>query len=175
MSLLSRDQILGASDLAHEDIPVPEWGGTVRIRSLSGAERDEYENSLVQQVGNKQVTNARNARAKLVAMAAVGEDGQPVFTKADVIKLGSKNSAALQRLFDAACRLSGFTDEDVKELEEGFGDGPSGPSTSGSPSPSASPSENSSAAPVPANSPSTWPTNGTPAPSARAVPTTTQH
>lgn len=143
MTLLSKDQILGADDHHYEVVAVPEWGGEVRMRSLTGTERDAYEDSLTQQVGNKQIVNAKNARAKLVAMSAVTEDGRPMFDKADVIKLGSKNSAALQRLFDAACRLSGFSEEDMKELEEGFGDAPNGASTSGSPSPSGAPSPNS--------------------------------
>ena len=29
--ILNRDAILGAQDIPTEDIPVPEWGGSVRI------------------------------------------------------------------------------------------------------------------------------------------------
>jgi hypothetical protein len=143
VALLSADQILAAEDRTYEDVPVPEWGGEVRLRSLSGAERDEYEQGLVRQVGNKQVTDARNARAKLVALCAVNEDGSLLFTKAQVIKLGSKNAAALQRLFDVACRMNGFTEDDVRELEGNSEPAQSGPATSVSPSPSAAPSVNS--------------------------------
>jgi hypothetical protein len=145
VTLLSKDQILQADDHHHEVVSVPEWGGEVRMRSLTGTERDAYEGGLTRQVGNKQVVDAKNARAKLVALSAVNEDGTPLFATADVLKLGSKNSAALQRLFDAACRLSGFSEEDMKEMEEGFGSAPNGASTSGSPSPSAA-----------APSPSSW-------------------
>jgi hypothetical protein len=151
VTLLSKEAIFAADDHKYEIVPVPEWGGEVRMRSLTGTERDAYEDSLTQQVGNKQVVNARNARAKLVALSAINEDGTPLFDKADVIKLGSKNSAALQRLFDAACKLSGFSEEDVKELEEGFGGAPNGASTSASPSPLAAPSPNSWHAPTPAS------------------------
>lgn len=151
MTLLSKEAIFAADDHKYEVVPVPEWGGEVRMRSLTGTERDAYEDSLTQQVGNKQVVNARNARAKLVALSAINEDGSPLFDKADVLKLGGKNSAALQRLFDVACKLSGFSDEDVKELEEGFGGGPNGPSTSVSPSPSAAQLPNSWHAPTPAS------------------------
>lgn len=133
MTLLSKDQILQADDRKTEDVAVPEWGGTVRLRSLSGAERDEFENGIQQQVGNKQVINARNARAKLVALCAVDEAGQLLFSKADVIKLGSKSSLALQRVYDVACKMNGFTEEDMKDLTENFGEGPSESSTSVSP------------------------------------------
>jgi hypothetical protein len=44
-SYLTRDAILQAPDLQGEDVAVPEWGGTVRVRGLSGAQRDAYEAS----------------------------------------------------------------------------------------------------------------------------------
>lgn len=122
MSLLSRDQILGADDRTYEVVSTPEWGGEVRLRSLTGSERDEWESSMVRQVGNKTTYNVRNSRAKLIALSAVDGDGQPLFTKADVIKLGSKSAAPLDRLFAVCQRLSGISDEDVKEVEEGFGE-----------------------------------------------------
>ncbi|TDB88358.1 hypothetical protein E1264_11795 [Actinomadura sp. KC216] len=131
MSLLSREQILAADDRTYEVVACPEWGGDVRLRSLTGAERDEWENSMIRQVGKKQVANMRNARAKLVALSAVDGDGQLLFTPSDVIKLGSKNAAALDRLFETAQRLSGVTDEDMKEIEEGFGETQDEPSATG--------------------------------------------
>jgi hypothetical protein len=149
--LLSKDDIFGRDDRQYETVPVPEWGGSVRLRSLTGAERDEWEGSLLRQVGRKTQTDTRNMRAKLVQLSAVDENGQQLFGKGDVIKLGNMNAAALDRLFEACQRLSGLDDEDVKELEEGFGNGQSAPSTSASPSLSASPSANSWSAPVPAS------------------------
>lgn len=160
MSLLSADQILAADDRKYEVVPVPEWGGEVRLRSMSGSERDAYEDSLTNQVGNKQVVNARNARAKLVALCAVDENGKLLFGKDTVIKLGTKNSGALQRLFDVACRMNGFTEDDVKELEGNSDGGPSESPTSALPSPTDSPSMSSSNGSAPVASPSTWPTNG---------------
>ena len=151
MSLLSADQILAADDRKYEVVSVPEWGGDVRLRSLSGTELDEFENSMERIVGNKVLRDVRNARAKLIAMSAVDESGQPLFTKAHVIKLGSKSSAALQRLFDAVQRLSGITEKDMQEMEETFEPAPNGASTSASPPTSGPPSPNSWRAPQPAN------------------------
>jgi hypothetical protein len=54
-----------------------------------------------------------------------------------------RSSAALSRLFDVACRLSGITDDDVKDLEGNSEPAQSGPSTSASPSPSVALSPNS--------------------------------
>ena len=41
MSLLSAAEILAADDLPTEDVEVSEWNGTVRVRALTGAERDK--------------------------------------------------------------------------------------------------------------------------------------
>lgn len=130
--MLTRDQILSASDRPTEEVSVPEWGGTVLVRALSGAERDAYESGIVT-VSNSgtQRVNLANLRARLVAMACVDAEGKRLFSDEDAAALGDKSAAALERVFDAARRLSGLTEGDVEELAEGFGDAPSGGSTSG--------------------------------------------
>lgn len=129
--LLSREEILGADDRQTEDVAVPEWGGTVRVRALNGTERDAYEASLVRLRGDgtKQFTLA-NARARLVSLAVCDDKGERMFTEKDVNALGKKSATALHRVYEAAGRLSGLTDEDVAELTEDFDDAPSGDSTS---------------------------------------------
>lgn len=129
--LLSREQILGAEDRKTEDVAVPEWGGTVRVRGLSGIERDAYELSMVQlgADGSRQ-TRLDNLRGRLVAMACIDDEGNRIFTDADAHALGEKSAAALERVFDVARRLSGLTEDDVEELAEGFGGAPSDGSTS---------------------------------------------
>lgn len=131
MSLLSRDAILGADDRKTEDVAVPEWGGSVRVRSLSGAERDAFESHVVsvRSDGSKSV-NLRNVRAKLVSLSVVDEAGERLFSDADVDALGDKSAAALERVFDVARHLSGLSEDDIEELAEGFTDAPSDGSTS---------------------------------------------
>jgi hypothetical protein len=129
--LLSREQIIGADDRKTKDVPVPEWGGTVRVRGLSGRERDSYEASIVQvsSSGSRRVS-LENLRARLVSFACVDEEGNRLFSDDDVLALGDKSAAALERVFDEARKLSGLTEGDVEELAEGFGDAPNEPSTS---------------------------------------------
>lgn len=112
---LTRDQILSAPDLQTEDVEVGEWGGVVRVRGLTGAQRDAYEASIVKQVNGKPRMDMENMRAKLVALCIVDEAGNPLFTQADVEKLGQKSGAALQRVFEVAQRLSGLAPEAVEE------------------------------------------------------------
>lgn len=128
--LLTREAILEADDLDYEDVPVPEWGGTVRVKGLTGVERDRYESTLVEfrKDGSREMRLA-NARARLVALAVVDAGGKPVFGREDVKALGNKSAAALERVFAVAKRLAGLTDEDVEELTEDLDDDQSDGST----------------------------------------------
>lgn len=116
MKFLNRDDILGAQDLPTEDVHVPEWGGWVRVRGLTGAERDAFEAEIIQTRGRETHVNLRNIRAKLVARTIVDEEGKRIFGDADIHALGEKSARALQRVFEVAQRLSGLTDQDVEEL-----------------------------------------------------------
>lgn len=128
MALLSADEILAADDRRYEIVPVSEWGGEVRVRSLTGRERDNFELSLSD--GKKGETK-ENFRARLVALCAVDADGKPLFTnKQQVIMLGNKSVSALQRVFDKCNEMNGFSEQDVEELTEDFGAAPDGSSTS---------------------------------------------
>lgn len=119
--LLSKDDILKADDLKSEVVSVPEWGGDVRVRALSGTERDAYEASVMVQRGRDVTMNLRNARAKLVAVACVDGNGERLFDDGDVLALGRKSAAALARVFEVAQRLAGLTAEDVEELAKNSG------------------------------------------------------
>ncbi len=108
MSILAKDFILQASDIATEEVAIPEWGGTVKVRGLTGAERNEYEQSVVDADGRPCLTNAT---AKLVALGAVDCDGQRIFSPQDVTALGAKSAAPLERVAAAIMRLSGMSRE----------------------------------------------------------------
>ncbi len=131
MSYLTRDAILEAPDLSFEDVAVPEWGGVVRVRGLTGAERDAFEASVVERKGRETRMNMANLRARLAALAMVDAEGKRLFNDADVAALGKKSGAALHRVFEVAQRLSGITEADISELEKNSDSGQSEGSTSG--------------------------------------------
>ena len=110
--MLTRDQILQADDLPYEDVDVPEWGGAVRLRSLTGAERDAFETSIVQ--GNDR--NMRNIRARLVVLCIVDDEGNRVFKDNEAPALGKKSAKALDTLFAVAQKLNGLSNDDVDDL-----------------------------------------------------------
>ena len=112
---LSRDAILGANDRRIETVEIPEWGGTVRVRSLSGAERDALDLFWTSQTG---ATSPGNVRARFAAACIVDEEGNRVFGDDDVDALGAKDGAALDRVFDVILRLSRLREADIKALEK---------------------------------------------------------
>ena len=40
---LSKDEIFAAQDTTDLEVDVPEWGGSVRLRSMTGTQRSNYE------------------------------------------------------------------------------------------------------------------------------------
>lgn len=112
-----RDQILEASDLATEVVPVPEWGCSVTVATMSGAARDEWEQSLVTRTGAVATVNTANVRARLVAATVVDESGARVFSADDISRLGTKSSAALDRVCKVAQRLNGLTAADLEDAK----------------------------------------------------------
>lgn len=113
---LSKEAILAVNDVQFEDVAVPEWGGTVRVKSLSGSERDALEASMIEGKGKNANVNLANLRAKLVARSIVDGEGRRIFEDTDIAELGKKSAAALNRVYEVAQRLSGITQEDVDEL-----------------------------------------------------------
>lgn len=118
MALLTREAILKVHDIATSTVAVLEWGGEVLVRGLSGAERDAFENAMIQGRGKNRRMNLANLRARLVAIAVVDEQGNRLFTDADIAALGEKSAAALERVFDVARNLSGLSEKDVDELSK---------------------------------------------------------
>lgn len=131
MALLGRNQILDAKDLQTEDVPVPEWGGEVRIRMLTGEERDAYEASMVElKKDGSAKANRENVRARLLILCIVNEQGEQMFNRADIKLLGRKSAKALERVINKVNEMNGISEKDIEELAEGFDNAPSEDSTS---------------------------------------------
>jgi len=113
---LTKADILKAEDLDKEWVDVPEWGGGVYVRVLTGVERDNFESSVYVTKGRKTEINMQNMRAKLCAKCMVDENGKRLFDTKDVKVLGKKSGRALDRIFSVAQRLNGMTQKDIDDL-----------------------------------------------------------
>ena len=114
--MLNKEQILNADDLQIETVEVPEWSGSVCVRTLSGAERDSFEESLFTGIGKDRQTKMANVRARLCGLVICDEKGNRLFTAADIERLGKKSCRPLDRIYEVAQRLSGISDTDVEEM-----------------------------------------------------------
>ena len=113
---LSREDILNVDDIGdNEKIEVPEWGGHIFIRTITGKERDEWEyQRYVLNKGSEGV----NARASLVSLAVVNSNGKRLFAPEDVEALGNKSSVALDRVVNAVRLKNRLGTEMLEDLEK---------------------------------------------------------
>lgn len=128
-----RDRILAAPDLKREAVYVPQWGFNVYVRTLTGAELDAWQASLVNFDGKRPRLQMANQRARLVVKCVVDEAGNRLFKDDEADALGRKSAAAIQVLFDAAQRLNALSDDLVEEMEKNSTSEPTDDSGSGSP------------------------------------------
>ena len=124
MPILGREAILQANDIVTESVEVPEWGGAVLVKGMTGAERDRFELGMVRNPGKDAKVNLDDMRARLCSLTIVNENGKLLFTPADIKELTKKSASALQRVWEVARALSGIGDDDVAELTEGLEDSP---------------------------------------------------
>lgn len=123
MAGLSKAAILSASDARVEKFAVPEWGGDVFIRTLSGTERDAFEESFLED-------RKRSLRERFLVLTLCDEGGNRLFSDAEIADLGKKNSTILNRIFDKAWAINAFRTEDVDAMGKDSSSGQSGSSTS---------------------------------------------
>ncbi len=107
---LTRDAILSADDHKKVEVQCPEWGGSVFIRTMNGAERDAFE---LDQIANRKI----HLRTRLVAYTACDETGKLLFSLKDLVELDKKNSTPLDRLFFESVNLNKIGRQDIEDLK----------------------------------------------------------
>lgn len=109
--------------LSPEPVKVPEWsGGEVLIAQLNADERDELE-SLWGEIRDEDERGLVGFRAFVAAYCACDESNRRFFKDVEGIRhaavtIGRRNGRAVNRVFNAACRLNGLLKEDVEALEK---------------------------------------------------------
>lgn len=114
--MLKKEDILKVEDLKRETVSVPEWGGEVIVRMLTGKERDQFEEWIYYNKSKDKTVNMKNMRARLCALTMIGDDGKRLFPDEDIDLLGQKSAKALDRVFSVAQKLNGIGASDVEEL-----------------------------------------------------------
>lgn len=110
--LLTKEQIFATEDTPYEEVRVPAWGGTVRVKTLNAAEGIEFAELL-----NRPEFDGRFREGLLIA-CVVDEQGAPIFAPEDLGQLTKRNARAFTTVFNVARRLNGFGEDVVKEAEK---------------------------------------------------------
>lgn len=119
-----KSKLQGFQDTVIVRVLTPEWPdmGDIYVRSMTGKSRDSYEGAiyLAEQNAKKTGKGSRldNLRANMMVASACDEDGNLLFDAADAEWLGDKSAAVLDRIYDAANKLSGISAEDIEEMEK---------------------------------------------------------
>lgn len=111
---LSRDQIFAARDFVLEPLEVPEWGGTVFIRTMSVAHQEAYMAELAKRQGGKEFTGLQ---CLLARYTVCGEDGALLFSDDDLPALNDRGFAAVSRVCDVAMRLNVMSKDAMEEAK----------------------------------------------------------
>lgn len=112
---LTRDEILNADDREIRAVEVEEWGGTVYVGSMTGAQRDQLEHEMVASEDNPDGKGLL-LRAKLAVLTLCDKEGKALFTLADLDALSQKSAAPLDKVFSESADLNHLSKGDQDEL-----------------------------------------------------------
>lgn len=125
MARLTRDQMIEAIRnirIERAEMHIPELGGSVFVRGMSGKERDKFEESLrIKQGKRSGQSDLRTFRARHLSQILVDEHGARLFndSDADIDLLGKLPSGVMDRIIQKCSELSGKGDEEVEVLGNG--------------------------------------------------------
>lgn len=105
--LLKREDVLTSHDVKTKDVEVAEWGGSVRVRQMTLAERGEF--------ARRGADGVATTGAWLLATLCVDENGKRMFTDDDVEGLMRRNHRAIDRVVDAILEVNGLDQKKVDD------------------------------------------------------------
>lgn len=111
--MLTADDIWSAKDIEERTVSIPQWGGTVRIRTFSKKQVSELTKAATHRnraTGKDEVDND-----ELEALIFTEGMIEPKFTKEDYVKLCEKAAAPIAIILKAIMDASGLTDLAVSE------------------------------------------------------------
>jgi len=118
--MLTKEQILQKRELKTKVIKVPEWGGEVIIRELTGAERDQLEMESIDIKNGVVTPNYKNQRARIIQKVLVDEKGKSLFKRNEIEALGETSAAGLETIYKAVQKMNGLTEREVDNSIENF-------------------------------------------------------
>lgn len=116
---LTRDQILSNKSFRSKTIQIDEWGGEVRLKAISGAEREALEDAVYERIGDKlQVKKGASLLTALLLRSMCDDDGNRLFQDGDIEFIRGIDSVTLNKLFKVAADVNGLSGEEEREIEK---------------------------------------------------------
>lgn len=112
LPVLCKEEILGAENPEPVPVHVPEFGGAVMVRVMSGTERDKLESRYA----GKKAAQLVGFKTDLLCLCVCNPDGSAMFDPETIGALMEKASTAINTLVDAALALNGLSEEEAQEL-----------------------------------------------------------
>lgn len=128
---LNKQAILSINDCSRKEVFVPEWHGSVFLKSFNGHEREQFETCMIAR-RKKDSFNLVDLRAELLTLTLCDENGELLFSKEDVSALSKKSGAVLDRLFEEAGAMNGLSIAGAEEIRKNSESEPTGEHGSGS-------------------------------------------
>ena len=113
-----REQIRLADQLHSERVPMPAWGLTVELRSLTIPEHIAYETWRDEGYREGDTVPADEAFAKYLICCARDEQGGLLFQREDYDWLRVKPFAAMKPLIDALAKIRSGTPEAIEAAKK---------------------------------------------------------
>jgi hypothetical protein len=123
MTIANREALLKLCERRYSTVDIPERDISIRIQSLSEAEKSQYETCLIAKNGRGIMRERlQDATRRLIALCVVDEDGKRIFSDSDLSAIANLDSYISSRIYDACQEHCGFNkgdiDETVKNSEE---------------------------------------------------------
>jgi hypothetical protein len=119
VTFLNREAILGRAkevgDLPREEMAVPEWGGSVYVRGLTGAEFD----SILSKKDKSGNLDENGLAARIVVLGVCDAEGKRVFAPNDIAPLTNRQlHGVLVRVSNRIKKLSGIGENAEENAEK---------------------------------------------------------
>lgn len=101
-----------------EAVQLPEFGEGVSIwvHGMTAKERGEFERQFQRRDGKTRPDRVQEFRERLLIATCRDDDGKHLFTLEDIKQLSQQRVTVVDRVVNAARKLTGLGDNDVDEL-----------------------------------------------------------
>jgi hypothetical protein len=120
MEFLSLGAMLDAEDTTYSVVNMPEWGGKVRLGSLTAADMMEWLEA--------NESAKKTAGLRLIVKSLVDKDGKRVGNDEAIHKFAKKNTKAIDRLIKEILKLNGLDTKTQADAKNDSSETPDGAS-----------------------------------------------